>query len=46
LSGAGDAGGDLGASFRRRRQDQVGCGDGGHLDVQVDTVEQRAREPP
>ena len=38
----GDAGANLGASFRRRRQHEVGGGDRRHLDLQIDAVEQRA----
>ena len=47
LHGAGSrhAGGDLFAAFGRRRQDQVGGGDSRHLDVEIDAVEQRARQP-
>jgi hypothetical protein len=41
VAGAGHAGGDLAAAFRRRRQDEVGGGDSRHLDMQVDAVEQR-----
>jgi len=33
---------DLAASFRRRRQDQIGGGHRRHLDVQVDAVDERA----
>ena len=33
------------AAFRRRRQDQVGGGNRRHLDMEVDTVEQRAGQP-
>ena len=39
---AGDAGGDLAATFRPRRQNEVGGGDRRHFDVQIDAVEQRA----
>ena len=35
----------FGAAFGRRRQDQVGGGDGRHINVQVDAVKQRARQP-
>ena len=44
LARAGDALGDLAASFGRRRQDQVGGGHRRHLDVQVDAVDERPRE--
>ena len=36
-----DARGDLGRAFRGRRQDQVGCGNRGHFDPQIDAVHQR-----
>src|SRR5260221_343657 len=45
-AGARDARGHLAASFRRRRQDEIGGGDRRHLDVQVDTVDEGARQPP
>ncbi len=38
----GDARGDFGRAFRRRRQDQVGRGHRRHLDPQIDAVHQRA----
>jgi hypothetical protein len=41
IAGKGDAFGDFAAAFRGRRQDQIGRGHGGHLDVQVDAVEER-----
>ena len=44
-AGPRDARRDLAAAFGRRRQDQVGGGDGRHLDVQIDAVEQRPRQP-
>jgi hypothetical protein len=40
----GDAGRDLGRALGRRRQDEVGRRDRGHLDDQVDAVEERPRE--
>ncbi len=40
-----DARGDFAAAFRGRRQDQIGSGDGRHLDVQIDAVDQRAGQP-
>src|SRR5271154_6672534 len=45
FSRGGDAGADLAASFRGRRQHEIGRVDGGHLDVQIDAVEQRPRKP-
>ena len=45
LARARDARRDLAAAFRRRRQDEIGGGHGRHLDVQIDAVEQRARQP-
>jgi len=45
MSRARDAGGDLAAPLRRRRQDQVGGGHRRHVDMQVDAVEQRSRQP-
>jgi hypothetical protein len=33
----------FGRAFGRRRQDEVGGGDAGHLDMEVDAVEQRPR---
>ena len=41
-AGGGDAGGNLVRAFGRRRQYQIGGGDGRDLDMQVDAVEQRA----
>ena len=38
-------GGDFLAAFRWRRKDQVGGSDGRHLDVEIDAVKQRARQP-
>jgi hypothetical protein len=43
-AGGGDAGADLGASLRCRRQNEVGGGDGRHFDLEIDTVEQRSRD--
>ena len=45
FSRGGDAGGDFAASFRGRRQHEIGGVDRGHLDVEIDAVEQRPREP-
>ena len=45
-AGARDARGHLAASFRRRRQDEIGGGHRRHLDVEVDTVDEGARQPP
>ena len=44
-AGARHAFRDLAAAFRRRRQDEIGGGHRRHLDVQVDAVDQRARQP-
>jgi hypothetical protein len=41
-AGARDARRDLAASFRRRRQDEIGGGHRRYLDVQVDAVNERA----
>ena len=38
----GDAGANLGTSLRCRRQHEVGGGDSGNFDLQIDAVEQRA----
>ncbi len=35
----------LAAALRGRRQDEIGGGDGRHLDMQIDAVDQRARQP-
>lgn len=35
---------DFGRALRRRRQDQIGGGDRGHFDAQIDPVHQRARD--
>ncbi len=37
----GNAGANLGTSFRGRRQHEIGGTDRGHLDLQIDAVEQR-----
>ena len=42
---ARDAGGDLAAAFRWRRQNKTSGGDRGHFNVQVDAVKQRAGQP-
>jgi integrase len=44
-AGARDARRHLAASFRRRRQDEIGGGHRAHLDVQVDAIDERARQP-
>ena len=44
LARGGDAGAHLGAALARRRQHEIGGGDGRHLDLQVDAVEQRPRD--
>ena len=38
----GDARGDIGAPLRRRRQGEIGGFHGGHVDMEVDAVEERA----
>ena len=43
LARSPDPGADFGRAFRRRRQDQVGGGDGGHLAVKIDAIEKRSR---
>ena len=45
LARAGDPGGDPGARLAGRRRAHLGGGERRHLDVQVDAVEQRARDP-
>src|SRR5438552_18230423 len=44
-AGARNARRNLPASLRWRRQDEIGGGHRRHLDVQVDTIDERAREP-
>ena len=43
LAGERDALGDFAAAFGRRRQDEIGGGHRRHFDMQVDAVDQRAR---
>ena len=45
LPSRGDSARDLGASLRRRRKGEVRGGDSGNLDMKIDAVEQRARDP-
>jgi hypothetical protein len=35
----------LAASFRGRRQDEIGGGDGWNFHMEIDAVDQRARQP-
>jgi hypothetical protein len=41
-TGESDAGPNVSASLRGRGQDEIGGGDGRHLDLEIDAVEQRA----